>query len=373
MKITDLKILYLAIPTDEFGLPNRTQELFLAKVFTDEGIIGAGGQNGMTFNKMGHKLWGKSWGKFMEELVKKYLVNEIVEPYNIGKFVRYFRTHPMTTYISPRPNCVEMALWDIVGKKAGLPVHRLLGACQEKVKAYASLFAGAFDTKAVEKALETGFKAVKASCHNPNIQTNIENIKGLRDQVGNDIDIMVDAEQAWQPYPHFNLRQAIKLARGFEKYDVAWLEEPLPHLNNPDLSAQLCDAVDIPIAGGAQIYGIHLYKHVLEKGALDIVQPDVMFCGGILEFKNIANLAERFGRLCYPHFWGPGIGLAATLQVLGATDIPWVEYPYALHPEARDCMLRKPLKIDKEGYIEIPKEPGLSFELNDEVIEKYTI
>jgi D-galactarolactone cycloisomerase len=165
-------------------------------------------------------------------------------------------------------------------------------------------------------------------------------------------------------------------ARGLEKYEVLWLEEPLPHFNNLDLGAKLCHAVDIPIAGGGALFGYHTYKTVMEKNALDIVQPDVMHAGGILEVRRIAFLAESYGKLCVPHFWGTGVGLAATLQVIGSTNIPWVEYCY--HPPAfdycsRDAMLTEPIKIDKDGYVEIPKKPGLGVELNDKFVEDHTL
>jgi len=149
----------------------------------------------------------------------------------------------------------------------------------------------------------------------------------------------------------------------------------LPHFNNPDLCAQLCKATTTPIAGGGGMFGIHTYKTVLEKGALDIVEPAVMHTG-LSEVRRIALLAELYGRECIPQFNGVGIGMAATLQVIGSTNIPWLEYPYhppALTPEARDCMLSEPLKIDKNGFIKVPIKPGLGIELDEEIVEKYTL
>jgi len=186
---------------------------------------------------------------------------------------------------------------------------------------------------------------------------------------------MVDVVKAWRETPFYNLRTAIKFAKGLEKYDIAWLEEPLPHFNNPDLCAQLCKATTTPIAGGGGMYGIHTYKTVLEKGALDIVEPAVMRTG-LSEVRRIALLAELYGRECVPQFNGVGIGMAATLQVIGSTNIPWLEYPYhppALTPEVRDCMLKEPLKIDKNGFIKVPIKPGLGIDLDEEIVEKYTL
>jgi L-alanine-DL-glutamate epimerase-like enolase superfamily enzyme len=260
----------------------------------------------------------------------------------------------------------------------------MLGAYQDKVKAYASvlepypLWNRERWTKFTQEILNEGFKGIKLHIGWlwPDPQQIIDVVKAIRETLGYDFDIMIDAMQAWRPNPLYDLNVAIKYARGLERYNCAWLEEPLPHFNNPELSAQLCSAVDIPIAGGGAMFGMHTYKTVLEKGALDIVQPDVMHAGGLSEVRRIAIMSEFLGKRCIPHYWGVGIGLAATLQVIGSTNIPWLEYPY--HPpsltiEVRDCMLKNPIRIDKDGYVEVPKKPGLGIELNEEIIEKYTI
>lgn len=122
--------------------------------------------------------------------------------------------------------------------------------------------------------------------------------------------------------------------------------------------------------------GWQSFETVLEKGALDIVEPDVQYAGGISELKKIAFLAEVHGRRCIPHFWGPGLALAATLQVIGSIDSPYVEYnfhPPAWVPEVRDAMLKTPIMVDKEGYVKIPDGPGLGVELNEENVERYTV
>jgi len=115
---------------------------------------------------------------------------------------------------------------------------------------------------------------------------------------------------------------------------------------------------------------------LLEKGALDIVQPDVQFAGGLSETRKIYELAEARGKQCIPHCWGSGLALAATLQVIGASDIPFVEYPY--HPpaftvEVRDRLLDEPLKINADGTIGIPQGPGLGVALNEEAIQEFIV
>jgi L-alanine-DL-glutamate epimerase-like enolase superfamily enzyme len=383
LKIKDLKAYCVEMPFKEPGLrvahenPEKiikSERFTLVKIFTDEGITGFGVQD----------VPDQWFCEYIERQVKPYLINQVVEPFYIEKFVRYFRPQPFGTKVSPRPCCVEIALWDCIGKKAGLPIYKLLGAYQDKVKAYASvleeypLWNAEKWVKFVDRLFKEGFKAVKLHIGwmwpDPNKVINI--VKKIRENVGYNVDLMVDAMQAWVPQPLYDFQTALKYARGLEKYEVSWLEEPLPHFNNPELSAKLCDAVDIPIAGGGAMFGFHTFKTVLEKGALDIVQPDVMHAGGILEVRRIAFLAEAYGKQCIPHFWGPGIGLAATLQVIGSTNIPWVEYCYhppAFDVEVRDAMLSEPIKIDEEGFIEIPKKPGLGVELNEDFIKKHIV
>lgn len=385
MKIKDVKALYVEIPLPEpglrkaFSLKTVQKEVgfILVKLFTDEGITGIGAQN-ITFGS-----WSVYYAKYIEDVLKPFLLGEVVEPFYIEKFARNLRFSAPSS-ISPRPCCVEMAMWDIVGKKANLPIYKLLGAYQDKVLAYASvselypLWTAQRWSEFVESLLKEGFKGVKLHIgwlwKDP--QKVIDVVKAIRENVGYDVEIMIDAMQAWLAEPNYTYESALRYARGLEKYNCYWLEEPLPHLKNPDLSAKLCNAVDIPIAGGGAVFGLHAFTHLLEKGALDIVQPDVQAAGGILEVKKIVQLAEAYGRRCILHFMGIGIALAATLQVLGSTNINWIEYPY--HPplwtaEVRDSMLKEPIKIDKDGYVKIPEGPGLGIELDEEIISKYTV
>jgi D-galactarolactone cycloisomerase len=382
MKITDVKTTFVEIPFDKGGFATtaapdiikKSDTFTLIEVFTDEDIIGIGVQD----------VHFPEWGKYIERLIKPILVEKIVEPTYVEKFAAYIREQPMGRSLSPMPCGVEIALWDAIGKKAGMPIYKMLGAYQDKVKAYVSVLEEypPWNPKKwaeyTESIIKKGYKAIKLHIGKiwPDPQQIIEVVKTIRDFCGYDFDLMVDAMHAWEARPIYDLYAAIRCARGLEKYAVAWLEEPLPHLFNTDLCAQLCEAVDIPISGGGAMNGWYNFKTLLEKKALDIVQPDVQHVGGISEMKRIALLAEAYGRVFEPHMWGVGIALAATLQVIGGTQSHWLEYCY--HPpywtvEQRDCMLTEPLRIDKDGMVKIPDSPGLGVELNHEIIDKYTV
>jgi D-galactarolactone cycloisomerase len=384
MKIIDVKCHRVEVPfakrglrtvkTNPPGLVQKSERFTLVRIYTNEKIVGVGVQD----------VDDGAWCNYVEQRVKALLLQQILEPYYVEKFVDYLRAASFGTSVSPRPCCIELALWDLIGKKAGLPVYKILGARQDKVKAYASvleqypLMSPQRWAKYLERLQKEGFQAVKLHIGRlwPKPDKIVEVVKTIRKRLGYDLGIMIDTMQAWSPTPMYDLITAIRLARGLEAYEVLWLEEPLPHFNNPELSARLCEAVDIPIAGGGAMFGYHTFRTVLEKDALDIVQPDVMHAGGILEAKRISFLSDTFGKLCFPHYWGPGIGLAATLQLLGSTNIPWLEYCY--HPPAfthqvRDSMLATPIVIDKEGYVEVPKQPGLGVDLNQEFIRSHMI
>lgn len=385
MKITDLEILRLEVPLDDsittadHPHPVDHYNMHLAKVYTDEGLVGIGGQ---------HEYGGDEdfpeWAKYTERTMKTYLKDEIVEPAYVRQFSNHFHVQPFGTGVSPRPCLVEIALWDLLGKETGKPISHLLGAQQDKVKAYASvlepypLWGEEEWVDFVQHLYDQGFKAVKLHIgwewEDPNKVVRV--IEAIREVLGDKVELMIDAMQSWRANPVYNLPTAIKYAKALEPYNVLWLEEPLPHFNNPDLSKRLCQSVDMEIAGGGAMFGSHTFKSILESGALDIVQPDVQFSGGIAETQRIISLAESNGRRCIPHCWGSGLTLAATLQLTGSYDIPFVEFPY--HPpawtvEARDKFLTTPIEIDEDGYVKVPEKPGLGVELDSDTIRDYTI
>lgn len=382
MKIKNLETCLLKIPLGEPGLydggpppPAKHWFYLLVKIVTDEGIVGIGGQMPKG------KIDAINSARYINEVMKPFLIQEIVEPFYIGKLVKEYCTRPPS--LTRFPSCIEMALWDAVGKAAGQPVYKLLGATKDKVKAYATVPHEYPDWTAnkwvdmAEKVYEDGFRAIKLEISSgksiADVKNDIEIVRAIKDTVENRMDIMVDAESGWVTNT-YSFRTALKLAKGLEKIDVVFLEEPIHHISNPDLSAKLAAAVDIPIAGGGQITYSHHFKTLLEKHSLDIVQPDVENIGGISETRKVALLAEAYGQVCICHSFGPGLLLPATLQVAGSTNIPYVEcvyYPPVITKEIRDSILMEPLNLEKDGCLKIPNKPGLGVELNEETVTKY--
>ncbi|MEM2876093.1 MAG: mandelate racemase/muconate lactonizing enzyme family protein, partial [Candidatus Bathyarchaeia archaeon] len=285
-----------------------------------------------------------------------------------------------------RESCggLEIALWDIVGKAANKPVYKILGAYRDKVMAYAAttqLHSPEEHAREAVEFRESGIKAIKLRLHRPKPEDDLEVVRSVRDAVGGDMTILVDANQN-NPAVHYNFwsrKTALKVARELEKMDVYWLEEPLPRTDLEGL-AELSAAVDINIAGGEHATNVYEFRDALFMGAYDIVQPDVILGNiGITGIRKVSVIADSVGKLIVPHVCGSGssgLFLAATLQALGTvSNCPFIEYPLeppALTPETLHAILKERILIDKDGFVEIPQKPGIGVELDEETIAKHT-
>jgi L-alanine-DL-glutamate epimerase-like enolase superfamily enzyme len=363
MQITDVETHYLEIPRKR-GVKPYT----IVKIHTDEGITGFGGQT---------PGYGIELKQMIDNVVKPYLINEIVEPHFVDKLSRKIRWWEHR--IGPRACSVEIALWDLIGKDAKQPIYKILGANKTKVKAYASTIPSIKNSKEraedAVKWLEYGFKAVKLKIASPSIEKNIGVVKAVQDATGGDMEIICDAIQAWKSEPpYWSRRFALKMAQELEKLEVLWLEEPLFRTDLEGL-AELASKVGIPIAGGEIEFGLHYFKELLLRGCYDIVQPCVTWAGGISEVKKIAAFTEAIDKQCIPCCWGPGLTIAADLHIIGSTNCEYVEYGYDppdYTVDLRDNILEEPILL-KDGFVEIPNKPGLGVKLDEENIKRFTI
>lgn len=299
------------------------------------------------------------------------------DPLNIEDHVQMLRSAYMLGY---KVFFVEIALWDILGKKAGLPIHRLMGGGAQKILTYASTGEMHKTEKRAEEAIalrEQGFKAIKLRIRWQDRRKDIEYVRGVREAVGDTMDIMVDANQGWPisgigAWPRWDLKRALYTARAFEDLGVRWLEEPL-YKHDYEGYAILRKSTSIQIAGGEFNTDLHEFRDMINKGCLDIVQPDVTLACGLLNGKKIAGMAEAANLQFSPHTWTNGLGLAANLQLMAAVpNCPICEYPIeppGWVPEDRDFMLTEPFLVDKKGYIKVPQGPGLGVELDMDAIK----
>jgi len=281
---------------------------------------------------------------------------------------------------------VDAALWDIIGKASGKPVYKLLGAYRDRVPAYlatAQLHSPKEHAEEAVKYRDEGVRAIKLRLHRPDYRDDLEVVKAVRDAVGDDMAIMVDANQNnYAPsYNYWSRRTAMWMAKRLDALDVYFLEDPLP-LRDMEGIKQLADAVDMHISGGEHSRDINQFRNLLLSGTLDIVQPDIIIGNpgvGMTGIKKVAQMADSVGRMIVPHVYTGGISglhLAATLQIMGTVkNCPFVEYPLeppALTVETQHGLIKEPILIEGDGCVQVPQLPGIGVEVNEEFVERYT-
>jgi len=344
--------------------------MVLIEVETDDGLTGLGAAHA--------------------GLVATITIERFVAPYFIGQDPTYVeRLVPVlrdAEILGAPAYCMEMPLWDLVGKIAGLPVARLWGGYSDRVTAYcatAEVRSASERVEDVQRMLEEGYRAVKFRFHLKDPRQDLKVVEAVRAAVGDRIEIMVDANQAGVEPGHgghqpWGFPMALTIARELESMNVRWLEEPLPR-HDYDGLRRLRDKLDrLPIAGGEDNHGLHEFKLLIDRGCYDILQPDALLSEGVGQIRKVAALAEVAGLEVAPHTWGNGIGLLANLHLAAAiSNCPFLEYPNdppsGWTAAARDQMLAEPLGIDSDGCVHVPDRPGFGVVLDQERIARYTV
>lgn len=257
---------------------------------------------------------------------------------------------------------LDIALWDLAGKRAGLPLAALLGGGgRKRIPAYTSLLrlnAPEHVRHACIKARERGFGAVKLH------EITVEAVAAAREVLGEAIALMLDVNCAWRP------AEALAMARRLMPFGLHWLEEPIwPPEDLAGLARLRAGAPDMPLAAGENIGNVWQFQPLAKSRALDFLQPSVTKMGGISGFLKVALLAELQGKQLAPHspYFGPG--LLASLQM--AALFPAIE-----RIECFGVMLEAPLfgpigLPEADGTIAIPPGPGLGADPDPEVIRRY--
>ena len=276
-------------------------------------------------------------------------------------------------------SAVDIALWDIKGKALDLPVYKLLGgAYRTRAKAYAT---GLYEPQNVPSVVEAlteeaagyrdqGFRGMKLKIgYGP--ETDLEYIRAVREAIGEELALMVDANHA------YNANEAVRLARVMEPYGIEWFEEPVPP---EDLEGyrEVKANTDILIAGGECEYTRFGFRRLINQRAVDVLQPDLCATGGFTEMARIVALASAAHMPVVPHIWGTNIGLAASLQAFAALPHfperrspaePWFEYDRSANP------LREGVTMEKfdlhDGYLTIPDRPGIGVTLDMDFVQRY--
>jgi len=278
---------------------------------------------------------------------------------------------------------LEVAIWDLVGRTLGEPLWKLLGGSDSRIGAYASSGELVSPDERVGRCLalrNAGVRAVKLRLHSTDWRIDLPVIEAVREAVGADLEIMVDANQGWRMpgdlTPRWTRGTAAELARQLEPLAVYWLEEPLP-TDDVEGYAELSRSTDVRIASGEMVRTEAEVRDLLLRGGVDVVQPDVVLSGGVEGARGIAAIAEHEGRVWSPHTWSNGYGLLANLHVaLAFSTCPYLEVPYdppAWSAERRDWILPVTIEIAADGTIGPPAGPGLGVVPDFDALEQYRI
>ena len=276
---------------------------------------------------------------------------------------------------------IDIALWDIIGKSCGKPIHKLIGgAYRTEVTAYATGLYFIDMNRLVEEAVEeanefvgNGFVAIKMKIGLGSPKLDIERVAAVRKAIGDDVRLMVDANNC------FTVPQAIRIGRELEKLNVEWFEEPISP-EDVDGYVEVSRSLDMAVAGGENEFTRWGFRDLVVRKAMDIIQPDVCAAGGISECRKIAALASAHGVECIPHAWGSAIGLAATLHFLAALPDqppsfrpmpPLLELEQCENP-FRDLLSVEPI-VQQGGKVQIPTGAGLGIEINRSVLDRYRV
>ncbi len=350
----------------------------LLEVTTNDGITGVGECYGIPVS-------GDIAAAMIEDTFGRFIAGE--DPRRIETMFRRVYSAGFTQRPDPTMMAVfsgiETAVWDILGKAAGQPVHQLIGGrFHDRLRTYTYLYPGVDGadvyhdpSAAADRALEylaMGFTAVKQDPTGPysfqggrelsltELQRSEDNARALRLALGNRADLLFGT------HGQMTTSSAIRLARRLEAFDPLWFEEPCP----PDQTAaigKVAGATTIAVATGERLTTRVEFHEVLKAG-VSIVQPNVGRAGGIWEMRKIAALAELFNAQLAPHIYCGPIAHAAAAQVgLASPNFLILE---TIQSDFHDAIIKQPLVWD-EGFLLAPSEPGLGVELNHDVVRAH--
>ena len=331
----------------------------ILRVFDDEGRVGIGS---------GDAMYG-----FAD--YQRYFVGH--DPLDLARHAAVLSN---IEFHAGRPWPMDVALWDLAGKIRDEPVWKMLGGRSNRIRAYASSGVHrpvAEMVEVAERIIELGFPALKVRFGRPTIDDDLTFVKAVRDALGDRLELMVDCNQGWRmPWDTvapWHVDHATAVAQQLQAEDVYWMEEPL-HRGDYEGMAELRRRVSIRIAGGELTREPYEFRELLQRGCLDVFQPDAVCSMGISGLRQFAIEVEAAGKIFTPHTWGNGIGMMANLHLTaGTVGAPFIEFPFD-PPEwttaRRDYILTETIEADEQGWITLSDKPGLGIELDEAVLAR---
>jgi L-alanine-DL-glutamate epimerase-like enolase superfamily enzyme len=368
MKITDIRTAIIAA-----NFPWN-----LIRIYTDSGLVG-----------LGEAYWGPGIMDVVEKLKPRLLGKDPMEVDKLWTFMMRAMSGPgsVAGATVAAISGIEIALLDLVGKQLKTPVYQLLGGkFRERIRIYADSHAGnlhdvdTWRSRALE-VRERGFDAIKfdldpigrevqidnynRTLTNKAIRNMVEVVSAVSEVLGPDVDLALDCH--WS----YNVTDSIRLAQALEPFPLLWLEDPTPP-DNADALALVQAATRTPICTGENLYTRHGFRHFIEKGACRIIQPDIPRCGGLLESKRIADMADMYYIPFAAHNVCSPVGTLASAHVCAAiSTFTVLEYHSQDIPWWNAVVGREDDPLVKNGYFTLSDAPGLGIELNDDVCRSH--
>lgn len=350
--------------------PGWRKNLIFVRVETEDGLVG----------------WGEAYSQYDRDQAIAAQV-EALGQYLVGRdafHIRHFVQIAFDDYAQRRASLeywcalsgIEQALWDLAGKATGQPVYNLLGGpCRQKIRVYANGWSYKMHqpddfARAAEKVVQAGFTAMKFDplprpwrtyVPKEHIRHSVQVLRAVRDAVGPDVDLLLDIHRRLAPM------HAIALSRALAEFEPYWFEEPC-QAENMEALAEVRAASPIPVVSGEALYGRADFRSLFRQRAVDIINPDISNCGGILELMHIAAAAEAEMVAVSPHNYNSTtLSLSATVHAAACMpNFTLTEY-FLPYEEFGHVVTRNPL-VPVNGYITLPQGPGLGLDVIEEAV-----
>ena len=373
MIITDVEAIILKQPDDIEMVGDGSQDTVLILVHTDEGITGIGEVDSSPYAV-----------KTVIEMPNSHMVCKGLKDIIVGEDAfdvekiwqkMYWQSfyHGRRSLVIHAMSGIDMAIWDAIGKKLGLPVSKLLGGTfRNKIQAYCSILCPDTEkemAQLVDRHMTKGYKGIKFGwgAFGQSFEKDIELVKNARKCLGDDKYLMIDIGMRWA-----DVKGAINTARAIEQYDIHFLEEPFTP-DNLEGYADLTKESRINISGGEEVGTMYEYRDLIDRKCINIVQPDLSRCGGLSVARKLTDYAALHNVRIIPHAFKTHVLMAATLQYIASLPNAWY-----LEFCEQDTVLRKTITttqftVDADGFVKIPNLPGLGIELDMDAVAHYRV
>jgi L-alanine-DL-glutamate epimerase-like enolase superfamily enzyme len=368
MKITRVEPIVLRRPEVDTTRADGTQDAFLVRVHTDEGLVGIGEADSSPY--LVRTAIEMPSSHSVARGVAEVLVGE--DPLQIDRL--WQRLFDATSYYGRSGlalhviSAIDIALWDLAGKATGLSVSELLGGRRiDAVPVYASevMPATPEEVRALaEAAVAAGYRGFKLGWGplGRDLEADVALIETAREAVGSERDLMIDGGQA------YTVKSALRLLDAVEEANLYWFEEPLAPDDHRGYR-RLSDRTSVRIAAGEADAGAAAFERLVRDARVDVLQPDLSRCGGFTVARQIRDLVRGTGTTVVPHCFSTGVLVAASLHFAASLDEPtYSEYSVADSPFVNE-MLAQPFTLE-DGRLRVPQGPGLGVELDEGLVER---